>query len=276
MDEKKVRSIRLDDETNEKFKALCTELGGQSECVNTLINAFELNRSKSILTDMTADINEFESLVNRLVSAYTHALALKQDAETNAKETVERELKAKDEIINRLTTELTSAEQALKNKEAECTEHIKDSDIKLANALKETNTYKNEIAKLAEELNTSKSIIQDKLVIIDGLTARIPENETLQNELKKKNAELSELSNINNNLSSEISKLSAEIKQMKAEAEITAQKHQLELEKAIINAKSEKIEQFEDARKKYEEAREQMLEKKEEYMSMILKNQSNL
>ena len=63
---------------------------------------------------------------------------------------------------------------------------------------------------------------------------------------------------------------------MKAEAEITAQKHQLELEKAIINAKSEKIEQFEDARKKYEEAREQMLEKKEEYMSMILKNQSNL
>ena len=106
--EKKVRSIRLDDAMNEEFKALCNELGGHNECMTALVEAYKLNRSKSVLTDMTADINEFEGLINRIVSAYTHALALKQDAEINAKETVGREFIDGD--IERLTAFLKGQE----------------------------------------------------------------------------------------------------------------------------------------------------------------------
>ncbi len=278
--EKKVRSIRLDDSMNEEFKALCNELGGHNECMNALIEVYKLNRSKSVLTDMSADINEFEGLVNRIVAAYTHALSLKQDAEINAKETVERELKAKDDIINRLSDELKSSEQALKDKSIECSEYIKEADNKLSGAVRSVSEANETITRLTDELNTSKTIISDKQAIIDGLTARIPENEQLQTQLKEKDAAIdnckaqhavkeAELNNKILELNSTITSLTSEIEKLKSAAELTEEKHKIALDKAVIEAKAEKIDQFEEARRKYEEARDQMNAKKSEYEALI-------
>ena len=236
--EKKVRSIRLDDAMNEEFKALCNELGGHNECMTALVEAYKLNRSKSVLTDMTADINEFEGLINRIVSAYTHALALKQDAEINAKETVERELKAKDDVINRLSDELRSSEQALKDKSIECSEYIKEADNKLSDAVRDVSEANETITRLTSELNTSKTIAADKQTIIDELKSRVPETEKLQTELKEKDAAIEkantqhvvEKTELNNKilcLNNTITSLSSEIEKLKSAAEITEQKHQL-------------------------------------------------
>ena len=257
--EKKVRSIRLDDAMNEEFKALCNELGGHNECMTALVEAYKLNRSKSVLTDMTADINEFEGLINRIVSAYTHALALKQDAEINAKETVERELKAKDDVINRLSDELRSSEQALKDKSIECSEYIKEADNKLSDAVRDVSEANETISRLTSELNTSKTIVADKQTIIDELKARVPETEKLQAELKEKDAaiekantqhvvEKTELNNKISDLNNTITSLSSEIEKLKSAAEITEQKHQLELEKAIIDEQKKYIDEIEKLR----------------------------
>ena len=257
--EKKVRSIRLDDSMNEEFKALCNELGGHNECMNALIEVYKLNRSKSVLTDMSADINEFEGLVNRLVAAYTHALSLKQDAEINAKETVERELKAKDDIINRLSDELRSSEQALKDKSIECSEYIQEADNKLSGAVRSVSEANETITRLTDELNTTKTIISDKQAIIDGLTVRIPETEKLQTELKEKDAAINQLTTqytaekneLNNKILEQngtITSLSAQVDKLKTDAEITEQKHQLELEKAIIDEQKKYIDEIEKLR----------------------------
>ena len=257
--EKKVRSIRLDDAMNEEFKALCNELGGHNECMTALVEAYKLNRSKSVLTDMTADINEFEGLINRIVSAYTHALALKQDAEINAKEAVERELKAKDDVINRLSDELRSSEQALKDKSIECSEYIKEADNKLSDAVRDVSEANETISRLTSELNTSKTIVADKQTIIDELRARVPETEKLQAELKEKDAaiekantqhvvEKTELNNKILGLNNTITSLSSEIEKLKSAAEITEQKHQLELEKAIIDEQKKYIDEIEKLR----------------------------
>ena len=257
--EKKVRSIRLDDAMNEEFKALCNELGGHNECMTALVEAYKLNRSKSVLTDMTADINEFEGLINRIVSAYTHALALKQDAEINAKETVERELKAKDDVINRLSDELRSSEQALKDKSIECSEYIKEADNKLSDAVRDVSEANETISRLTSELNTSKTIVADKQTIIDELKARVPETEKLQAELKEKDAaiekantqhvvEKTELNNKISELNNTITSLTSEIEKLKSAAEITEQKHQLELEKAIIDEQKKYIDEIEKLR----------------------------
>ena len=257
--EKKVRSIRLDDAMNEEFKALCNELGGHNECMTALVEAYKLNRSKSVLTDMTADINEFEGLINRIVSAYTHALALKQDAEINAKETVERELKAKDDVINRLSDELRSSEQALKDKSIECSEYIKEADNKLSDAVRDVSEANETITRLTSELNTSKTIAADKQTIIDELKSRVPETEKLQTELKEKDAaiekantqhvvEETELNNKILGLNNTIASLSSEIEKLKTAAEITEQKHQLELEKAIIDEQKKYIDEIEKLR----------------------------
>ena len=257
--EKKVRSIRLDDAMNEEFKALCNELGGHNECMTALVEAYKLNRSKSVLTDMTADINEFEGLINRIVSAYTHALALKQDAEINAKEIVERELKAKDDIINRLSDELRSSEQALKDKSIECSEYIKEADNKLSDAVRDVSEANETITRLTSELNTSKTIAADKQTIIDELKSRVPETEKLQAELKEKDAAIEkantqhvvEKKELNNKilcLNNTITSLSSEIEKLKSAAEITEQKHQLELEKAIIDEQKKYIDEIEKLR----------------------------
>ena len=257
--EKKVRSIRLDDAMNEEFKALCNELGGHNECMTALVEAYKLNRSKSVLTDMTADINEFEGLINRIVSAYTHALALKQDAEINAKETVERELKAKDDVINRLSDELRSSEQALKDKSIECSEYIKEADNKLSDAVRDVSEANETMTRLTSELNTSKTIAADKQTIIDELKSRVPETEKLQTELKEKDAAIEkantqhvvEKTELNNKilcLNNTITSLSSEIEKLKSAAEITEQKHQLELEKAIIDEQKKYIDEIEKLR----------------------------
>ena len=257
--EKKVRSIRLDDSMNEEFKALCNELGGHNECMNALIEVYKLNRSKSVLTDMSADINEFEGLVNRLVAAYTHALSLKQDAEINAKEIAERELKAKDDIINRLSDELKSTEQTLKDKSIECSEYIQEADNKLSGAVRSVSEANETITRLTDELNTTKTIISDKQAIIDGLTVRIPETEKLQTELKEKDAAINQLTTqytaekneLNNKILEQngtITSLSAQVDKLKTDAEITEQKHQLELEKAIIDEQKKYIDEIEKLR----------------------------
>ena len=259
MEEKKVRSVRLDDDTNEKFKSLCAELGGQSECVTSLIKAFELNRSKSVLIDMSADINEFESLVNRIVSAYTHALALKQDAEVNAKEVVERDLKAKDDIISMLSDELSNSKQALKDKDIECKSSVKETENKLAEAIREVSEANNKISHLNDELNALKATIQDKQAIIDGLTIRIPETEQLQENLRTKEIEIStlktqyaserfELNNKILELNNGITSLSDEIKTLKAAAEVTDQKHKVDITQAITETRLKYLDQIEQLR----------------------------
>lgn len=59
--EKKVRSIRADDTTFDKFKSLCDELGGHSECLNSLISTYELGRAKELIPEHQVNISEFQS-----------------------------------------------------------------------------------------------------------------------------------------------------------------------------------------------------------------------
>lgn len=267
MDEKKVRSIRLDDETNEKFKSLCAELGGQSECMNSLINAYKLNRSKSILTDMSADITEFEGLVNRIVSAYTHALALKQDAEINAKETVERELKAKDDVISKFTEDLKVAEQSSKELKETHNAEVKELTEKMNEALKEKTNLENDIIHLKEENEKSNTIISDKIDIIENLKSRVPKVESLnqqiavlnstidnlKNDIVSLNSTISELNSKNNSLEQTISKLNAD-------AEFEKEKSKFAIDKAVLEEQKKSAVENKELHKEINNLRKQILE----------------
>ena len=59
--EKKVRSIRADDETFQKFRTLCEEWGGQSEAFNALISAYELAQAKKLLSGQADSISDFQA-----------------------------------------------------------------------------------------------------------------------------------------------------------------------------------------------------------------------
>ena len=52
--EKKVRSIRADDEVYAKFKEVCEQAGGQNEALSALISSYELETAKGMLPGQAA------------------------------------------------------------------------------------------------------------------------------------------------------------------------------------------------------------------------------
>ena len=47
--EKKVRSIRADDEVYAKFKEVCEQAGGQNEALSALISSYELDKQPLLM-----------------------------------------------------------------------------------------------------------------------------------------------------------------------------------------------------------------------------------
>ena len=57
--EKKVRSIRADDEVYAKFKEVCEQAGGQNEALSALISSYELETAKGMLPGQATSIDDF-------------------------------------------------------------------------------------------------------------------------------------------------------------------------------------------------------------------------
>ena len=61
--ELKPKSFRINDETAEKFKEISMNIGGnQQETLSKLIEAYEFQAGKAVLTEKKADIEQFRQL----------------------------------------------------------------------------------------------------------------------------------------------------------------------------------------------------------------------
>ena len=84
----KPKSFRIDDETADKFKEMSSSIGGnQQETLAKLIEAYEFQSGKAILTEKKADIEQFEKYVNALTRMFMGSLEDNQ----NITETVRTE-----------------------------------------------------------------------------------------------------------------------------------------------------------------------------------------
>lgn len=113
MAEVKPRSFRIDEETAEKFKKICLEAGlNQQDALAKLIESYELQAGKAVLTEKREEIEVFERYTSILIQKYMGALEDNQ----NVKETVRSEfnslLRSKDELIQELQAQKKAAEEA--------------------------------------------------------------------------------------------------------------------------------------------------------------------
>lgn len=60
-EEIKTRSFRITEETEEKFKSLCTEFPNQNVALESLIHAYEIQSITAVLLDRQADISDYSS-----------------------------------------------------------------------------------------------------------------------------------------------------------------------------------------------------------------------
>ena len=86
--ELKPKSFRIDEATAERFKEISGQIGGnQQETLAKLIEAYEFQSGKAILTDKKADIEQFERYISAVTRMYMGSLEDNQ----NITETVKTE-----------------------------------------------------------------------------------------------------------------------------------------------------------------------------------------
>ena len=84
--ELKVRSLRIDENTFEKFKNIAVqEFGNQGQCLSALVNLYETEKSKGLLSDRKTEIESFQLHINKLNELFLSSLSINQDIEERVK-----------------------------------------------------------------------------------------------------------------------------------------------------------------------------------------------
>ena len=224
----KVKSFRIDDETSEKFKEIAQKIGGnQQETLAKLIEAFEFQQGKAILTEKKADIEQFE----RYISAITNMFMLSLENNQNIIETVRTEfiatLRSKEDIIIDLQEKIKTLKQGKETellKTQEITEQYKTLNSELEIAKKDIN----DLHERLKEKDTLNQALDDTIKELKEKLLNASESITSMNELKSKIADEKALKN---DLQAEINNLRNELEQQKLKSELEKQQALLEQER---------------------------------------------
>lgn len=224
----KVKSFRIDDETSEKFKEIAQKIGGnQQETLAKLIEAFEFQQGKAILTEKKADIEQFE----RYISAITNMFMLSLENNQNITETVRTEfiatLRSKEDIIIDLQEKIKTLKQGQETellKTKEITEQNKALNSELELAKKDIN----DLYERLKEKDTLNHALDDTIKELKEKLLNASESITSMNEFKSK---LADEKALKNDLQAEINNLRNELEQQKLKSELEKQQALLEQER---------------------------------------------
>lgn len=161
--ELKPKSFRIDEDTAEKFREISSIFGNQQEALSKLIEAYEFQQGKSILTEKKEDIESFEKYVTILTRMYMSSLEDNQNVTETVRSQFDALLKSKDTTIQDLQEKLTVAKQ------------LKEDATQKAKTLTDENSeYTNRITSLLKSIEDSKdnyeSILSDKNSLNKALT----------------------------------------------------------------------------------------------------------
>lgn len=174
MAEVKPRSFRIDEETAEKFKKICIEAGlNQQEALAKLIESYELQAGKAVLTEKRDDIEVFERYTSILIQKYMAALEEIQDS----RETIRSEFKAQLDSKDALICDL----QAQKNAAEEVKQQVTDEAKK---ATDEADQLRKDLNRALKRCNELEESLADKDQLNKVLTSTCDEQEAQIASLK--------------------------------------------------------------------------------------------
>lgn len=218
----KPKSFRITDETADAFKQISTEIGGnQQEALAKLIETYEFQKGKAILTDKKADIDQFEQYITILTRMYMSSLEDNQNITTTVRTEFEALLQSKDQTIQDLQAQLTAAKQ------------LKEASAAKAKGFSDENTRLNDyIESLKTEYSSKTNDLQAQLTDKDSLNRALTDScNDLKNKLNALQEEHKEFSSIRSKLA-ELTDKCTKLEHSKAEAEKA-------LKSAISNHKQE-------------------------------------
>ena len=120
MGEIKQANFRIDSDTADAFRAFCEQKGmNQAQGFDHVMQVFELNQAKSSIPGRSVEIEEFETMVKSITSAYLYSLELNQNAEARAREEFSSELQRKELRLTELQKKVEQLQAEKKKMDAE-------------------------------------------------------------------------------------------------------------------------------------------------------------
>lgn len=256
----KPKSFRVDDETAEKFKAISAAIGGnQQETLAKLIEAFEFQSGKAILTEKKADIEQFEKYSNALTRMFMDSLEDNQNIAELVRVEFDAQLKSKDVIIQDLQAQLAMAKQLKEDAAMKAKAHI-DENTRLHSV----------IDSLTKEYEAKAGDMQAMLDDKDKLNKTLA---ALHNDLKHKVDEMQQEHEQFVAVSSELDELKREYEQArkaKENIEDLLEHESKECEKAIADLKQHETDALERLKEQLQiQAEKKLLEVERKYQEQI-------
>lgn len=276
--ELKPKSFRIDDETAEKFKEIANKIGGnQQETLAKLIEAYEFQSGKAILTDKKDDIEQFEKYINAITRMFMGSLEDNQNITEIVQTEFDALLKSKDATIQDLQEKLTLEKQLREDSTTKARTHT-DENARLNGVI---DSLKNEYSSKMDDM---QSMLSDKDNLNKALTDSCNELKTKVEAMKESaeqsaalSKELEQLKKDHEKANQELAeheKTIAGLKQHESDAlERQKEQSQLTLDKALLDLekkhqaqmeqlKNEKQAEVDKYQQKYFDLLEQIKEQK--------------
>lgn len=276
--ELKPKSFRIDDETAEKFKEISNTIGGnQQETLAKLIEAFEFQSGKAILTEKKADIEQFEKYVSAITRMFMGSLEDNQNITETVRTEFDALLKSKDTTIQDLQEKLTVAKQLKEEATTRAKAHA-DENARLNSVIDNLNNeYNSKMDDMQSMLSDKDSLnkaltdsCNDLKAKIEGMKEATEQSAILREELEQLRKEhekvIQEQSNLEKQMQQDKTaheKAIAELKQheadslerLKEQAQISQDKAVLQIEKSyqeqIQKLKAEKQAEVDKYQQRY-------------------------
>lgn len=256
----KPKSFRIDDETAERFKEISATIGGnQQDTLAKLIEAFEFQSGKAILTEKKADIEQFEKYSNALTRMFMGSLEDNQNITETVRTEFDAQLKSKDVTIQDLQSQLTVAKQ------------LKEDSTMKAKAHAEENARLNTVIdSITKEYEAKTGDMQSMLEDKDKLNKALTDSHT---DLKHKVDDMQQEHEQFISVSSELDKLKHEHEQMartKEDIEKRLEHETQEHEKVVADLKQHEADALERLKEQSQiQADKKILEVERKYQEQI-------
>lgn len=284
--ELKPKSFRIDDETAEKFKEIAASIGGnQQETLAKLIESYEFQSGKSILTDKKPDIEQFEKYITAITRMYMGSL----EDNLNMTEIVRTEfdalLKSKDTSIQNLQEQLAAAKQVTEeavqkaklltdqnsNLKLEC-EIIENDYKKQVEHLQAMLTDKDHLNKaLTDSCNDLKERLNQVTESESRLSALMQEHAELQAEHTKLAAQKNELAKKNESLIQQFDQLNQEVSELQEKKLLQQEEHlKLKQDKEMLLLKQNHMNEVMKYQKQIQDLKAESIEEIQKYQNRYL------
>ena len=195
--ELKPRSFRIDDETAERIKEISNTIGGnQQETIAKLIEAYEFQSGKAVLTEKKADIEQFEKYITAITRMYMGCLEDNQNITETVRTEFDALLTSKDAVIQDLQEKLTVAKQVKEDATLKARTHA-DENARLNSVIDSLNNEYN------SKMEDMQSMLSDK----DNLNKALTDS---CNDLKSKIERMKEAAEQSSDLKKELEQLKQE------------------------------------------------------------------